>query len=124
MYTLKSELYYHHKRKKDIVIEKTGNCIDTRSEKEIKNGEQFSNNKEQTVMGNCKLNYQMYDNSGFIDTITGRVDLKFSEKHSEVVSFEIFTIENKQPKTSEEKQQIQDEELKEEIKEKKVIYIR
>ena len=98
-YQIIQSIKNHPTRDGVIQIIRKGNCIDTRSENDIKKGNIISITKdEKLTVGTINLEYLLYKNSPMVDSIVGECSLNFASNDYKKLKIEIYNLKEKIPK--------------------------
>ncbi|WP_062059430.1 hypothetical protein [Aquimarina longa] len=113
-YSSTLQIQPHPHKKKDILITQQGQCIDTRTEKDILRGNMVSIAKEPPgVQGTYEITYQIYADSPIANTIIGSACIEFPSGKKEQMAIEIYHQKNKTPINALQKQEKRIKEEKE-----------
>ncbi|MCF6350553.1 MAG: hypothetical protein L3J23_05920 [Flavobacteriaceae bacterium] len=104
------QIYKNYTHKKGtMIIEQKGECIDTRSESDILQGNLILVNKGEIVKGISDLKYHIHKNSSIVDAIIGSCQIDFPSGKNKKVIIEIYNLKEKTPKTETERNEEQEE---------------
>lgn len=124
-YAINQNVDKYPSKKENILITREGKCNDLRSESDMNRGNIISiNNVKKAVKGTLNFNYQLYENSSIVDSITGSCDVVFPSGKSKRMMVEIYNLKEKEPKSAAEKviEKEKEEAKIEQPKKKKKIY--
>ncbi|WP_438711115.1 hypothetical protein ACSTS3_21570 [Aquimarina muelleri] len=114
VFDTKQSLTTNPNRADSIIYQQQGHCIDPRSLEEMQKGKRiFDEQKRNTknTEGTVNITYEIYKDSPVFDSIRGNAILEFPNGEAKEIHVEIYNLKNKIPKTSLEKE-ILDQDIK------------
>jgi len=103
-YEANDTMQYRKPNSGDLLIQRTGDCIDTRTEDDLAQGIRIGAATIPSLQGKLQLDYHLYAASPIWDAIIGNVQLKLPSGTAYRVTIEAYHLKTKTPKTAIEKQ--------------------